>query len=291
MSFESFRYIWDDVQSGLKRNKGASLASIILIFVAVTLIGGLLLMRLALEDTITYVESQISMKVYVEKGYDTEQLSSVLVENDFIQSVEVETGDEVLAGLSHFFMNREHLLDSFTNGAMNDAIKVHVTDASLIEEVARSLDGMQGIAEVIYPQEMAQTLYEWIKKVETYVSIIAIILLIIACMVAYIAFHLALYQREKEIRVKLLVGANPAHVRLQFLIEGFLLGLVGGILSLFSTFALFKLVLHPIEQAVPFLIQLDSSNRIIVFSLQCIVSIVIGIGASFLATRKLIRDV
>ena len=58
--------------------------------------------------------------------------------------------------------------------------------------------------------------------------------------------NLGLYQRQKDIRVKLLLGAKETHVRGQFMFEGFLIGFIG---SFFGDSRLYCVLLRAISIA------------------------------------------
>ena len=287
MNANNMRYMWQDVKQGIYRNKGATLASIALIFAAMLLIGSLLLARFAMQDSIAYVESQLSMKVYIEESYAAEDVAQVLEKNSFIEKVEIEPGEVLLERLGLFFAGKDYLLDSFTNGAMQDAMKFQVKDVQLMPQMAEQLSTMKGIEKVVYPQQMAEYLASVLKNIELFGLLGSLFFFGIAFMMIYIAFHLALYQREKEIRVKLLIGANPKLVRFQFLVEGFMIGLLGSLLSILMTFVLFYFVF----QEIPFLNKMDVRTFPLVGGCQLVCGVGIGVCASYLSTRKLIKHV
>ena len=142
----------------MQRNKGAALASVALIFVAMVLVGSLLLARLAMQEVrlLTFSGIQLSMKVYIEEGFVVEEVAQVLEKNTYIEKVEIETAEVLLDRLSLFFIEKKYLLDSFSlNGAMQDAVKFQVKDVQLMSQIAQSLGEMKGIEKVVYPQQMA----------------------------------------------------------------------------------------------------------------------------------------
>lgn len=291
MNANNVRYMWQDVRQGMQRNKGAALASVALIFVAMVLVGSLLLARLAMQDTIAYVESQLSMKVYIEEGFVVEEVAQVLEKNTYIEKVEIETAEVLLDRLSLFFIGKEYLLDSFSNGAMQDAVKFQVKDVQLMSQIAESLGEMKGIEKVVYPQQMAEYLASALEKIELYGLFAIIFFFVIAFMMVYIAFHLALYQREKEIRVKLLIGANPKIVRFQFLLEGLIIGLIGSVASILMVIGVYYFVFQPVSETIQFLWKMDISTFLFVLGCQLFCGLGIGLCASYLSTRKLIKNV
>lgn len=280
----------DDMKLGLKRNKGSAIASISLLFIALLLIGCLLLTRAFVQDTVQYVESQLAMKVYVKDGL-VEDVAAILSKQSYTNDIEIETGAQMIEGLAFFFQGKVHLLDAFTNGSVADAVKFQVADKSLMPMIAEKLEKITGITKVVYPQQMAEILSDWIVKIELYGIISLIIFFVLAFIMVYITFHLAMYQRNRELKVKLFLGINPQLVRLQFLLEGVVLGVTGAVLAVLSMIVLYMTVFNEIQQAIPFIGQLTVLDLIIVITIQLVIGVVLSLVASYMSTRKLIEHV
>ncbi|QDY46629.1 FtsX-like permease family protein [Planococcus glaciei] len=181
-------------------------------------------------------------------------------------------------------------MDAFRNGAMQDAVKLQVADKTELAAIAEELEAINGIDQVVYPQQMAILLDSWITNLERYGTASAIALFGIAFLMVFLTFHLALYKRQQELAVKLFVGMNPKAVRAQFLMEAALLSLFGAGLAVLLT-AIFQVaVLMPLFDKLPFLGQLEGVDIAAVMGLQLLSALVIGLSASYLSTRKGIAD-
>lgn len=290
MNKHHFNYMLDDMKLGLKRNRGSAIASTSLLFIALLLIGCLLLTRAFVEDAVDYVESQLAMKVYVEDGL-AEDVAAILDKQSYADHIEIETGAQMVEGLAFFFQGKEHLLEAFTNGSVEDAVKFQVNDKSLMPTIAENLEGVTGITKIVYPQQMAEVLAKWIVNIELYGTIALIIFFVLAFIMVYITFHLAMYQRNRELKVKLFLGMNPRLVRLQFLLEGVVLGVVGAVTAIILTIVLYTTVFQKIQQAIPYIGQLTVTDLMIVIIVQLIVGVVLSLAASYMSTRKLIEHV
>lgn len=290
MNKHHFNYMLDDMKLGLKRNRGSAIASTSLLFIALLLIGCLLLTRAFVEDAVDYVESQLAMKVYVEDGL-AEGVAAILDKQSYANHIEIETGAQMVEGLAFFFQGKEHLLEAFTNGSVEDAVKFQVNDKSLMPTIAENLEGVTGITKVVYPQQMAEVLAKWIVNIELYGTIALIIFFVLAFIMVYITFHLAMYQRNRELKVKLFLGMNPRLVRLQFLLEGVVLGVAGAVTAIILTIVLYTTVFQKIQQAIPYIGQLTVTDLMVVVIVQFIVGVVLSLAASYMSTRKLIEHV
>lgn len=290
MNKHQISYMLEDTKLGIKRNRGSVIASVTLLFIALSLIGSILLVRAYIGEAVDYVESQLAMKVYVEDGM-AEEVAGIIAKQSYAKDVQLESGEQIIQNLAFFFEGREHLLEAFTNGSMPDAVKFQVRDTRYFELLAQNLQQVEGIQKVVYPQQMAKILTDWLYKIELY-GVFAIILFIaVAFLMVYSSFHLAMYQRSKELKIKLFLGMNPKIVRLQFLIEGFVLGLFGAVLGMAVVVMLYAFLIKSIQEAIPYLGQLNMQQVIVICTIQLGTGTLLGVVASYVSTRKLIRYV
>ncbi|MCP2036562.1 cell division transport system permease protein [Planomicrobium sp. HSC-17F08] len=283
-------YMMQDSWQGLKRNPLSTFASIFFIALALLLIGILLSVRLVAVEAIDYVESQLTMKVYINEALNAEEVAAILAEKEYVEQARVETGNENLEKLAGFFNGKEHLMDAFRNGAMQDAVKLQVADKTELADIAKELEAINGIDQVVYPQQMAILLDSWITNLERYGTASAAALVGIAFLMVYFTFHLALYKRQQELAVKLFVGMSPKTVRAQFLMEAALFSLIGAAIAILLTVCFQVAVLVPFLDKLPFLGRLEGSDIAAVVVLQLLLALVIGLAASRLSTRKGIAD-
>lgn len=283
-------YYMREAREGLLRNAGAGLAAAALIAVAMTLLGAMLLFRSGLSDLRGFLESQVSMKVYVSPGVDPREAARILEARSFVKSVQVETKEEMLQKLAAFFEGKEQLLDSFKQSGLPDAIRLELRDPAQAEAVAGQLRGMSGIMEVIYPQRYAETVLQLTRQLSRYGTAAFVFFAAVSFLTVFLAMHLSLYQRQKEIRVKLLLGANPAHVRGQFLFEGGIIGLLGSLAAAAALDMLYRSMLFPLERQFRAVFHLTGTGLYGVELAVAAAGTVIGVAASFASTRKLMKD-
>ncbi len=288
MNKHHFNYMLEDTLLGIKRNIGSVIASVTLSFIALILIGQVLLIRAFVEDAIQYVESQLSMKVYVEDGL-AQEIAAILEGKAYTSEVEIETGKQMIENLSFFFVGKEHLLDAFTDVSGLDAVKFQITDKSQMQTIAENLEMVKGIEKVVYPQQMAEILGDWISKIETFGIFTIIVFVILAFVMVYITFHLAMYQRKKELKVKMFLGIHPNLLRMQFLLEGCIIGIFGAVLAVSTTILIFYSFFLQIENIIPYIGHFTPADLITIIIIQVLVAIGISMGASFISTRKLIN--
>ncbi|WP_411502780.1 cell division protein FtsX [Brevibacillus centrosporus] len=286
MNNQRVMYMLRDAREGIMRNLGAATSAALLIFVAMAFCGILLLLRLGVGDLMHYLESQVTMKVYLDPSVDTEAVAKILQNNSYVKTAEVETKEQMLERLSFFFTGREHLLLSFQESDIPDAIRLELADKSQMGLFAEQLGGMKEIIKVVYPQQFAETILKWSEQINQYGILLLALFVILAFGMVFIAMSLALYQRRREIRVRMLIGAKPAQVRGQFLFEGWLIGLIGSLLAAIVVYFFFTGLLVPLQLQFPFALQFSMNGVYLTMVAVVVAGSLVGLAASYVSTRK-----
>ncbi|HEX2168185.1 MAG TPA: FtsX-like permease family protein, partial [Longimicrobiales bacterium] len=115
-------------------------------------------------------------------------------------------------------------------------------DASVIRSVASRIRGMPVVEEVQFGED-------WVDKVYVLRRIAGLAMLTlglgfaaVAALIIGAAIRMAVFARRDEIVIMRLVGATDAFIRRPFVIEGMITGIIGALLALLGTWAVFRLL-------------------------------------------------
>jgi cell division transport system permease protein len=286
----TLKYYLRDAREGLGRNLTAAIAAISLIFISLSISGSLYLLQSSIVDNVLgYLNSQVKIKLFVDPSADANQIADVLKSKSFVKSVEIETKEEALDRLKLFFQGKQYLLEAFRISDFPDSITLELKDKNETESVAEQLKTVPGITDIIYAQKFAQSVLHTTRTANRYGAVIVGLFLLASVLTVGMAIKLATYQREKEIRVKLLLGAKETHVRGQFMFEGFILGLVGSVAASCVIYLIFYYVLLQLELNFQTIFQFTSLELLASLFGLIIIGALIGLLGSFLSTRRIIR--
>jgi cell division transport system permease protein len=287
----TIKYYLRDAREGIQRNVGAAIATIFLIFISLSITGALFLLKTSIDDVVGFLNSQVKIKVFVDTSMDTEQMADILKSKNFVQSARIETKEETLNRLKNFFEGKEYLFVAFQDSNMPDTIIVELTNKEDIALAAEELKRINGITDVIYAQKFAQTMLSWTYRANQYGVGLLLTFIFASFLTVGLAINLALYQRQKDIRVKLLLGAKPSHVRGQFLFEGWLLGLIGSILASFTIYLIYQYGLYQLQLNFHYIFNFSSISIKLTLITVILGGSLIGLAGSYLSTKKLINYV
>lgn len=164
-------------------------------------------------------------------------------------------------------------------------------DPLALVALAEKVRELPFVAQVDYGAEALERLSS-ISRAITLASLVVFTLVFLtAAVIVSATLQLAIFSRRDEIEIQKLVGATDRFVRMPFLIEGVLQGLVAGALSLLLCYALVRALESERGQAFAFA---RLSGRVVVDWLrlgaeQIAGGVTLGLVGSFLAVRRFLR--
>ena len=221
-----------------------SFASVTIIMACLIIMGSVSLLSLNIDALIKDLESQNEIVVFVDESLTDEDSAREIEKNiaalENISSVEfVSRGDAM-----DNFMSRydESLMEGIDETVFRHRFVVHLTDIALMSETKMELESLKGVAKVNAHLDYAQS-FVTIRNVVSVVSLVLIIILVfVSFFIMSNTIKLATFGRREEIAIMKMVGATNSFIRLPFVVEGLILGILGGGLAFLAEWGLYNLV-------------------------------------------------
>jgi cell division transport system permease protein len=177
-----------------------------------------------------------------------------------------------------------------TSNPLPDALRVRVVDAERVRVVAASIRKMPNVANVEYAQDAVQKLLRLSDVLGRIGLGIVVLLVFTAAIIISNTIRLTVFARRREIAIMQLVGASGAYIRLPFICEGLLDGLLGAVVALgLLEIARFQL-LPKLFIALPFLPMRSVAIDQTAFALELLgVGALVGVGASWISVNRYLR--
>jgi cell division transport system permease protein len=115
-----------------------------------------------------------------------------------------------------------------------------------VDRLAARLREMPGVSDVRYDRRWIERLLGLVGTVRTLGMGLVAVLVIASCLTITAVVRLALHARRSEIEIMQLVGAPLAYIRGPFVLEGTLLGLMGGLLAVLLLLGLYLGIREPL---------------------------------------------
>lgn len=185
------------------------------------------------------VRSELYVDVYLKYEVDEERAGAVgehlrklpgVVRADYISR---EKAAEEFVGL---FPEDSDLLDALGENPLPASYRVYlVGEEEAPEEVATlvgEIKAIDGVDDAVYAQEWLSNLERAARVVGVVGAAVGGVLGAAAILVVISTIGLAVYARRDTITIMKMVGATDGFVRAPFVVEGFLIGVFGGLLAL-----------------------------------------------------------
>lgn len=236
MTINSIRYILRETVLSMKRNPGLSVASVLTVMVSLVILGFSVFFLANASNMAKSFESQLEIAAFVQNTTtpaELEGLKTQIQGMDGVASVTVVSKDQALTDFGKTMGGSESniLADLGGTNPFPDKLTVKATDPQKVIDLADTLSELPGVDKVRYGQGFVDKLLsftQWLRWIGLGVvaafSIAAIVLI-------SINVKMNVFSRRREIQIMKLVGASNSFVRWPFLIEGMVLGLVGGALA------------------------------------------------------------
>jgi cell division transport system permease protein len=130
-----------------------------------------------------------------------------------------------------------------------DAYDVKVKDLSALNATVQALQSLEGVDSVAAPVEVAKSITGIKNAVTVFGIIVVAILVLVSLIITANTIKITVYNRRKEINIMKFVGATDSFIRLPFIIEGTILGLLSAILAFLAVWVGYDYLLSHLTQS------------------------------------------
>ncbi|MBE6091866.1 MAG: ABC transporter permease [Selenomonas ruminantium] len=235
MKLRTGEYFIQEVFRSLKRNNWMSFASIGTVAVSLFVLGVFLILVLNMNRMASMLESQVQISVYLQddvKKSDRIDLQSDIEKMQGIDTVKFVDKDAAKERLSERLGDQKYLLDALGDkNPLPDSFEVTVKTPEMVETAAKAIERMDGVESAKYGQDVVEHLFDITRLMRIFGLVLMLLLAGATIFIISNTIRLTVFARRKEIAIMKYVGATDWFIRWPFLMEGIVLGCIGGILS------------------------------------------------------------
>jgi len=243
--FSRLSYTFREMWASLRRNLTLTVAAIITASVSLLLFGLTLLIQRGFDNQLARWSGGVEMIVYVDNGASPEQLQvindSLSSTPEYVKKLTYFNVQDSLAEAKRLFATDEQQLSLLNENNIPTMFKIVPTDSTSIEvlrELATNYKGLPKVKTVSFPGDQIAVLESLRGFLGVRLYMITALLLLSSVLLIWNTIRTAMFARRREIEVMKLVGATNWFIRLPFMLEGLLQGLVGGVFASAGVLAL-----------------------------------------------------
>lgn len=283
------------------RNGVMSVSSVFAVTITLIIIGVIGLMAVCIQDMTLQVENSLTIHVKMEREATQEQVDATmpLIEKiDHVAKVTYSSKQEELDKLilsfgedGDIFNNPEYQGDG---NPLGDAFIVEADDGAFLDTIAKEINRLEYVNKVNYGGDQTMELVDNLELIRNFGSIFIIGLTITALFMISNTIKITITSRSTEISIMRMVGASNWYIRIPFMIEGMLIGLLGAIVPVivlyFGYTALYEMTISgqsfamnliQLRAPIPFIFQFSG--------LLTLLGCIVGLVGSFMSVRKFLK--
>lgn len=259
MSFSGLRYLTVQGMHNLTRNKLMSMASVGILAACLVITGVAALLSLNVNNFVDYLGAQNRVIVYLQLDADDALIGETARAIDKVDNlldctfVSKEEALEETKGWIAGYDNGAYanVLDGYAgeNNPLYASFRVTVDDLSQMGQTVARLQQLPGVDFVDAPSDLARTLVTLKNTVAAAGWGLVAVLALISLVVISNTIRVTVYARRKEINIMKFVGATNSFIRLPFLVEGALIGLLAALISFGLVTGAYLGVLEAVQQS------------------------------------------
>ncbi len=242
----SMSYVMKEGFSGFKRTKLASSTSVTALVIATLLIG--LLVRFGYNgfQVLQTMKQSIDVEVFLldVDQERTDRIASDLLNYELVTDVEYISKEEAESIFrEEFGTEGESLADlNFLPASYKLSLSADAS-AQEIQRMVLEIEQFQGVDEVVFNQQLLQTLEDRLHMLAMAGAGIGLFILLTAIVLVFNTIRLTIYAKRDIIRTMKLVGATNGFIRRPFLLEGLIQGFLAAVIAVGLHWLLFQWVI------------------------------------------------
>ncbi len=295
-----FRMFFRSIRDAFKsvfRNFSLSLASISCIAITLVIVAIAIMASLNVNNFTKVIKEDVTIVVYVNPEVASSEIGTIkakIEQLDNIATIEYKSKDQLKEEMQATSPALNEAMKNWGDdeNPLKDTFLVTVKDIEQIDETSDKIEEMKEIDFTDYGEKMVNKLISTFKIVEKVVVVTVIALIIVTVFLIINTIKLTIFSRKREISIMRLVGASNFTIKMPFVIEGMVLGMLGSIIPIVVTmYGYFVLYNHfDGELFSPLLRMISPEPFIYIVSLIILgIGIVVGMIGSYRAVRKYLK--
>lgn len=296
MRYNVITYLLGEGIRNVFKNKKSTSASIIIMSLTMLIFGVFFVITQNINSIMKQIESEQGIEVFL---YDisedqTKALEDYIRNIDGINTVEYKSKEDALNQLKSQFKDREDLLSGYDeNNIFPASYVVTLTDLTKNNEVKQKIDEYDKdktdtekvIKKITSSDETITTLINLANGIRIITGVILVILIIISIFIISNTIKLTVHARRKEISIMKYVGATNSFIRWPFIVEGIIIGIISGAISIIILGINYNLIANKIlESQVVSAMSINLLTFADMFGLIVLVYTILGVGIGILGS-------
>jgi cell division transport system permease protein len=245
-------YIFKETGNNLVRNPSLTIATILTVAVSLSLLGAALVIQRGVDGLNTRFKDDVEFIVWIKPDASIEQIEAVdraLADSPQVRDSRFVNTEETFAEFQEFWKDSPEVLDAVAPDQLPTSFRVipAIPDLAVVQALGSEFEGLPGVRDVDYAGEYIKRLNDFTRVASNIMLGAALASVAASALLMYNSIRTALFARRREIEVMRLVGATNWFIRIPFMLEGMIQGIIGAGISTLAVFGLNRVIRNLLE--------------------------------------------
>ncbi len=292
--FRIIKKSFKDAFKSVFRNFSLSMASVSCTAITLIIVALALLVTDNVNSITKDIEDVLTIVAFIDSSATDEEIDAIqdqIKDLSNIESFEFNSKEDIKEELSND-EDLKNILDSLDENPVQSTIVISVKDVRKIDDTAQKIKNMDKIVSVKYGESLVNKLVSMFDVIRNACVIAVIALILVTAFLISNTIKITIFSRKNEITIMRLVGTSNAVIKLPFIIEGAILGLIGSIIPILLTIYGYQFLYDYIggKLFIDLIVLVEPSLLIYNVSIVLlIVGVIVGMFGSLRAVRKFLK--
>ena len=240
---KSFRIIGRNIRDAFKgvfRNFSLSFASISCITITLIVVAVSIVLSQNVDNFTKLVEKDVTIVSFIDNEADKKEIEEIkdkIASIDNVDKIEYKSKQKITKEMRESSESFDSIMKNWDEeeNPIQNTYQVKVVDINDIDKTAKEIKKIDGITLVKYGEGMVEQListFEFIHKI--CIGAVVALIIVTAFLISN-TIKITINSRKTEIGIMRLIGASNLNIRIPFIIEGLVLGMLGSIIPIVGT--------------------------------------------------------
>lgn len=248
------QYVFGEALRNMGRNALVVLGAVLAVFVSLFLVFGTLMFGEIASANAARWSDDVRVEAFLADDFRAvDRLQSDIQSWTDVEEVTYVSKPEAVEAAREIFADDERIMAMLDDDPsfIPASMRIRPADLQDYDGIASRLEATQGVIEVISAGDAVNQLISLRNGLQVFSWALAVALGAAAIALIANTIHMAIYARREEIEIMKLVGASNWYVRVPFLLEGMLEGLIGALVAVAIGLGAYRLGFDQIQGLVP----------------------------------------
>lgn len=294
MKLRTLRYCVKEGLVNVYRNKLMSIASVSIITASLILFGLFIIVTSNIEFNSRTLSNQPEMEIFCDYDLDDTQLTTLydlFSKHPEVENCQIVSKQEAFKKTKELLGEDGNLLDEFGNDFLPVSFIIKLKNTEKSDFMAEEFKKLKGVIKVSYSQKTVFVINTIVKWIRLFSGFLMIVFSVFSVLIIANTVRLAMFARRKEISIMKYIGATDTFIRLPFVVEGIMIGLLGSGIGYIVVTSLYRFVIleyaKDLDNILTFIDPQMIANEII--AIYFVIGVVVGALGSAVSIRKYLR--